>query len=568
MPNFSRNKRLVPGRQKRPGETPGRRLHDSLFRDVFERSPTGQVLLDREGKILRCNYAFSKILEERAGALQGRSFCDLCAEGESLVFHDHLKRLTGQDHAPFELEIPLRKSLTDTTWVHLQATLLEEAADKPAVMLSIQDATAYHEVQQGLEENLRQTRRSEKTLSDLLDAIPQALFILNGASVILFCNHAAELFFETSLDTLLGEKLGTLIPDGVENVEAFLEKSKEPLHGNKFSVFNCQARALHSNGTCFPVSVQLRPLGWGNSSESLCILQDLSKHEELERRIEEANFFDTLTGLPNRQYLRHHLEHLLRDSAPEQRRIALLFCDLDRFKSLNDSLGHDIGDEILVETGQRLLATLYPNDLLCRYSGDKFVLVPERPVTAEIAAKIAEKVLQAVARPMVAGSQELFLTASIGIAMAPDDGETLDGLLKNAESAMYRAKKQGGNTTNFYTRKHNAHSMDRLKLVNALHRALDNREFFLSFQPQVDIQNFRVVGAEALLRWHSPARGVLMPGDFIPLLEETGLIIPVGTWVLEMACKQAMRWRTLIHPRFRIAVNVSARQLRDPGLAD
>jgi diguanylate cyclase (GGDEF)-like protein len=242
-----------------------------------------------------------------------------------------------------------------------------------------------------------------------------------------------------------------------------------------------------------------------------------------------------------------------------------MFIDLDRFKTVNDSLGHDVGDQLLIAVARRIRAALRESDTVARLGGDEFVIVVPGIAGPEDAARVAAKIVAEVGEPLVLAGHSLHTSPSIGIGIFPTDGNCADTLMKNADAAMYFAKQHGRNSFHFFTADMDVTANERLQLETQMHQALDRQEFFLVFQPQVEILTGRVVGVEALVRWRHPDRGEIQPERFIPIAEETGLIIPLGAWVLEDACRQAMAWRNGASS-LRIAVNLSVHQLKDRNL--
>lgn len=269
---------------------------------------------------------------------------------------------------------------------------------------------------------------------------------------------------------------------------------------------------------------------------------------------------DALTGLPNRILLEDRIEQSLLQSTRHDLQVALLFIDLDRFKVINDILGHAVGDELLSAVARRLQTCVRAEDTVARQGGDEFVIVVPNIDHAEDAAQVAQQVVTAMAAPFLVRGYELHVMPSIGISTYPADGENVQTLMKNADTAMYDAKKSGGNGYQFYAARMNESAFERLLMENDLRRALERNKFVLHYQPQVEIATGRLVGVEALLRWQHPERGLVAPGMFIPLAEETGLIVPIGAWVLGEACRQGIAWRRAGAPEFRMAVNISSRQ--------
>lgn len=281
-------------------------------------------------------------------------------------------------------------------------------------------------------------------------------------------------------------------------------------------------------------------------------------HSDRQELTRMANH-DALTGLPNRYLLSDRIEQAIHQAHREESKVAILFIDLDRFKNINDSLGHAVGDRVISAVSSRFSEALREGDTIARLGGDEFVVVLASVGREENIATVAKKLLDSIEQPIATNMVELFVTASIGIAVFPLDGKNQNDLLKNADAAMYLAKQEGGNTFRFYSQEMNMLSLTRLNLEASLRRALKKREFLLHYQPQVDMASGRIVGVEALLRWQ-PNGVMIFPSDFIPLIEETGLIIPVGDWVLEAACQQAADWHKAGITPMRVAVNLSARQ--------
>jgi diguanylate cyclase (GGDEF)-like protein/PAS domain S-box-containing protein len=292
------------------------------------------------------------------------------------------------------------------------------------------------------------------------------------------------------------------------------------------------------------------------------VLSGTARRHQTERRLAYLAQFDALTELPNRTLLQDRLTQTLVQSRRRNWQGAVLFIDLDRFKLVNDTLGHHIGDALITEVGRRLKACVRAGDTVGRVSGDEFGIVLADLARADDAALVAQKVLDALARPLDLGGVETYVTASIGISIFPADGDDAETLLKNADMAMYRAKEQTRNAYCFFTAEMNQRSVAKLQLNTDLRRAIERREFVLHYQPKVDLRDNRLIGAEALLRWNHPTRGLISPAEFVPTLEESGLILPVGEWVLGEACTQLARWRDAGRELVPIAVNLSAKQFR------
>lgn len=291
-------------------------------------------------------------------------------------------------------------------------------------------------------------------------------------------------------------------------------------------------------------------------------LQDISERRSAEMRMHYLAHHDDLTGLPNRVMFKYRLEQAIAESARRGTLMAVLLLDMDRFKAINDTLGHAVGDDLLKILGGRLFSCVREIDTVARLAGDEFAVILPDLTHVEDAARVAKKILHAFAPPFHVDGHELFISASIGIAAYPADGDNLDMLLRNVDIAMYHAKEHGRNTFQLYATEMNTKAFERLSLENALRHALERNELFLHYQPQVDLRTGKIIAVEALLRWQHPELGMISPLQFIPIAEETGMITPIGEWVLHTACAQNKAWQVAGLPHLRVAVNLSARQLR------
>jgi len=275
-----------------------------------------------------------------------------------------------------------------------------------------------------------------------------------------------------------------------------------------------------------------------------------------------------LTGLPNRLLFRDRISVALARARRSRRAVAVMFLDLDQFKLVNDTLGHTVGDGLLQAAAERLVSCVRGDDTVARMGGDEFTILLSDLADTRAAATVAQKILDSISRPIEVDGHELFVTTSIGIAIFPDDGMDAETLLKTADRAMYRAKELGRNNYQFATRAAIEAGAGRLSLERSLHHAFDRKEFVIHYQPMIEVDTRRVVGAEALIRWKNPEFGLMSPDEFIPLAEECGLILPIGEWVLRTACEQMQSWRRGGHNDLRVAVNLSARQFQQHDLTD
>jgi diguanylate cyclase (GGDEF)-like protein/PAS domain S-box-containing protein len=306
----------------------------------------------------------------------------------------------------------------------------------------------------------------------------------------------------------------------------------------------------------------------GNIISVLALAQDVTTRVLAEERLVHQATHDSLTGLPNRTMLQERLRQAVTRARRSGCRVATLFVDLDRFKDVNDTLGHRIGDELLREISGRLMRVVRESDLLVRLSGDEFMVVLEQVVDLDAPRIVASKLLEEICHPSLIEGHEIHVSASIGISLFPDDAGDVEALLKNADMAMYRAKEMGKNAYQIFSSDLAEQSASMRLMENSLRTAVARGEFELHYQPKVDMQNGRIVGAEALLRWHHPARGLVLPGEFMHLAEETGLVHDIGNWVLDHAFAQIRRWHLEGHTHLHLAINLAAGQFRATHLAE
>ncbi len=313
------------------------------------------------------------------------------------------------------------------------------------------------------------------------------------------------------------------------------------------------------------ISISHRPMPDGGL---VATFDDVTEQRRAETRASFLATHDDLTALPNRMVFSQSVSEAVKIGRRYDQQFAVMFVDLDRFKIINDTLGHSAGDALLIEIAKRLTQSVRESDLVSRIGGDEFVILLRKISNVEQVTRVARKILAAVVKPLTIHGHECRVTASIGISLFPSDAQDEESLTKNADAAMYAVKEEGRNSFLFHSQEIKTQSIERLMLETSLRRALERNELLLYYQPKQDISRGSISGVEALLRWHHPDLGLLQPSRFIPLAEETGLIVPIGKWVLETACAQSMAWQRQGLPAIRIAVNLSPRQFADPNLLD
>ena len=325
---------------------------------------------------------------------------------------------------------------------------------------------------------------------------------------------------------------------------------------------------VRSDGAHFPLELKTSEVHIETRRLFIASARDITVRKETEQRIMYLASHDALTDLPNRTLLQDRIQQALVQARRNHSQGAVLFIDLDRFKTINDSIGHDVGDLLLKGVAHRLVSTLRGEDTVARQGGDEFIVVLPSVNNVPDAGIVAQKLLEAMALPYQIMDKELRTSASIGIAVFPADGEDADTLLKNGDTAMYHAKEAGRNNYQFFTARMNQLAAEKQSLGTHLHQALERDELLLHFQPIIDMAHGKLVGIEVLLRWQHPVQGLIPPVTFIPLAEESGLIVSIGEWVLESACGQLRAWRDQGYEVPRLAINLSARQFRRKGLVE
>ncbi len=418
---------------------------------------------------------------------------------------------------------------------------------------------SYRDITQRLADEARQ-----QLASKVFEASLDAIFVTDPAFQIVAANPSCERLTGFLPADLVGQLTRDILFDRYN--DHFCEQLEERLL--KDGAWEGEVWHRNKDGRSMPCLVSMVRVAddTGKIVHYIGFFKDLSETVAAKQRIEELAYNDALTGLPNRLLLSERIEFSLSLSQRDGSPFAILFLDLDRFKQINDSLGHLFGDRVLIQVAERIKGCLRQADTASRLGGDEFVLLLHQ-ADARGAEITSRRILEALSQPYSIDEMSFTVTASIGIALYPDDGQTMDDLIKNADSAMYHVKERGRSDFRFYQKQMNVGLLSRMKLDHAMRQALANDGFRLHFQPQVDLKNGHVFGAEALLRWNDAELGEVSPGTFIPVAEETGVIVPIGNWVLEQAVRQAARWREQGLP-LAMAVNVSALQFRQADFID
>ena len=410
----------------------------------------------------------------------------------------------------------------------------------------------------------KQAEVAIRKLSGAMEKVADSIFITDVNGVIEYINSA----FETVTGYCRQEAIGQtprVIKSGKHDEQFYQQIWETVLEGEVYRNVCINRR---KDGQLYHEAITITPLTdeQGKITHFISSGKDITENIQTQERLHHLAHHDALTGLPNRTLFVDRLKHALSRAERRKRAVAVMFLDMDRFKVVNDTLGHEAGDRLLQAMAARLHACVREGDTVARFGGDEFAGFLSDVASPEDVAIVVTKFLDALAPPFTIDGHELFISGSIGISLYPADGTDTQTLMKNADTAMYRAKQQGGNTSEFYHAEMNAHALKRLGWETGLRRALEREEFVVHYQPQFDLNGGSVIGFEALVRWENGESGSVLPSEFIPLLEETGLIIPVGDWILHTACAQHKAWMEAGLPPMRIAVNISSRQFDNSEL--
>ena len=523
----------------------------SLTEEILWASGVGLLVYRQDGQCVMVNPAAAAILGVSLETLRTENFRNFAS-----FQHAELRRVARQvrdSGLAQEIEIYLSVAPGRSLWLkcHLARLARQDGLHLLAV---IQDVTDEHRIGEEL-----------RLAASVFHNSGEGVMITDGNGTILSVNPAFTRITGYGEAEVLGATPRLLKSD--RHQDAFYAAMWSELTAT--GVWQGEIWNRRKNGEAFLEWLSINSIDDGSHpvNRYVAVFHDITELHLKDEHIRHLAFHDPLTNLPNRALVQDRLQHAIERARRENARLAVLFIDLDRFKLVNDSLGHDIGDRLLMEVSRRLTDCLRKSDTIARLGGDEFlVLLTDFENLGEIA-EVADKVIRRVGEPMTLNGHEVRIGASIGIALYPDDGDDLTALMKGADTAMYRAKEACRNSYRFHDASMDTAANQRITLETGLHNALERREFQLFYQPKVELGDGRLIGAEALIRWNHRDRGMVPPNVFIPLAEETGLIVQIGDWVLEEACRQMAEWRDQQGLEVKVAVNVCTRQLLGPGIA-
>ncbi len=414
-----------------------------------------------------------------------------------------------------------------------------------------------------LDSHRRELDRQREWLAVTLASVGDGVITTDTHGDVIYMNPVAERMSGGPLSEARGKPVSSVVKlvDALEH-RPLADPVEQVLRGERPTPSAGDALLLQPDGSSTVVEHSASPIRDRDQrlTGAVLVLHDVTEARALALKMSRLAQYDYLTDLPNRMLLHDRLKQAIRLAQRNRQRLAVLFLDLDRFKEVNDTLGHEVGDQLLKLVARRLSDTVRRSDTVARIGGDEFVVVLSEIDDVQDVADVAQKLREAGARPFELNGHAVDISFSIGVSIYPDDGDNVEVLMRCADTAMYQAKEGGRNAFRFYDREHNGRAVQKISLETGLRRALRNDEFVLHYQPKLDIGSGRIIGAEALIRWRHPESGLTPPATFIPFAEESGLIVPIGLWVLREACLQAMRWKRKGLPQMPIAVNISAAQ--------
>jgi len=518
------------------------------LRNIFHNMQDTYYRIDNEGRFTRLSESVRQLLGYEVDELLGTKIADLHVQPDRrLEFIEQMEKL-GKVKG---FEAPLKHKNGSIVWGSTNSHYYRDAGGN---ILGVE----------GMIRDMSQHREAELQMRKMSSALEQSadmVMITDSRGVVEYINPAFENITGYSFDEVVGSP-STIVKSGKQGPGFYNKLWQTILAGE---VFRDVLVNKKKNGELYYEEKTITPIknAQGQIINFVATGRDITSRMENEERLSFMAHHDSLTELPNRILFMDRLSQALAHARRYSKRVAVLFIDLDRFKNINDTLGHDIGDQMLAQLAERLGVSIRQGDTVARLGGDEFAVLLNDIENEQVVSQLAQMILLALEQPLEVEGRELFITASIGISLFPNDGEEPGTLLKNADIAMYKAKDMGKNNYQFYSVDMSARAFQRLSMENSLRRALERKEFRLFYQPQFNLKTNEITGVEALLRWQHPDLGLVLPNDFIPLLEETGLINHVGYWIVSTACRQIQAWHESGFSNLMMSVNISGRQFHD-----
>jgi diguanylate cyclase (GGDEF)-like protein/PAS domain S-box-containing protein len=533
-------------------------LPDNAYISALNSLGEGVIITDLEGRVVFLNRQSEELLGWGADELYGKPLHEII----------HYQHADGSDFpleecdAWISLQTRSLRRNSDDVFTHRDGTIIPVSHVTTPMMVEGQFVgltIAFHDI--------RERKRAEEAMrlqSTALSTAANAIFITDSQGNIEWLNRAFERMSGYSEAEVLGRN-PRLLNSGKHDKAFFEAIWRQVLSGE---VWRGEVIERHKDGHLYTVEQTITPiLEGGKVRHFVAIHEDISERKQAEAQIRYMAMYDSLTGLPNRELLREHMQRALASAIRNERLVAVLFLDLDHFKDINDTLGHDIGDMLLQQVAHRLRGCVRSTDSVTRFGGDEFAIIQTDLIHVDGCAALAEKIVSSLGQPYHIGGHEIHSSASIGITLYPFDDGDQEQLLKHADMAMYRAKAEGRNNFQFFDVQMHSEVRERIYMETALRQGLSENQFYLVYQPQIALGDGEMIGMEALIRWEHPERGNIPPDEFIPIAESCGLIQGIGEWVLCSACQQVVQWQREGLDNLRVGVNLSAYQLREMDLA-
>jgi diguanylate cyclase (GGDEF)-like protein/PAS domain S-box-containing protein len=542
------------------------RCSEARFRAMSDASPLGIFVSDPDGGCVYTNAAFRETAGLRSGQTLGRDW-------RRLIHPDDLPKVVGAWHhaarnrAPFSTEARILREDASVVWVRMNAAPMIDGGIFDGHIHTVEDITERKTTELILSTAEEALHAEKERAQVTLNSIGDGVLTTDLAGKVTYMNQVAEEMTGWQRNDALGRPLSEVfaIIDAKTRVPA-TNPAQRAMAEDRIVGLAANCVLIRRNGTESAIEDSAAPIHGreGQVTGAVIVFHDISKSQAMAMKMAHLAQHDFLTGLPNRVLLTERLLQTLGLAQRHHKQVALLFLDLDYFKHINDSLGHAVGDLLLQTIATRLVSCVRTTDTVCRQGGDEFVILLAEIEHPQDAAHVAEKLLEAVSRPLEIEGHELHISLSIGISIYPDDGVDVEVLMQNADAAMYHAKANGRDNYQFFRKEMNTQAAIRLGIETGLRRALKNDEFLLHYQPKVDLSSGELTGAEALIRWKDPESGLVYPERFIPIAEESGLIVPIGRWVMRETCRQICAWHKAGLVTLPVAVNVSAMEFRHP----
>jgi diguanylate cyclase (GGDEF)-like protein/PAS domain S-box-containing protein len=532
-------------------------LSEARFRAMSDASPLGIFVSDIHGECVYTNDSYQK--------MSGLTFEQTLGMNWSMAIHQDDRqrvllewRAAALGEAKFKSEARFLRSDGSIVWARLNAAAMMDGQHLRGHVQTVEDISEHKAAEDALFE---EKERAQVTLNSIGDAV----LTTNLPGNVTYLNLVAEMLTGWSSENAIGRPLTEVfkIVDGATRQTA-PNPAQLAISENRTVGLAADSVLLRRDGFESAIEDSAAPIHNrdGQVAGAVIVFHDVSESRAMSLKMAHLAQHDFLTGLPNRVLLTERLSRAIGQARRHSKRVALMFIDLDFFKHINDSLGHTIGDQLLQEVAERLKLCIRDTDTVCRQGGDEFVILLAEIEHAQDAVPVAEKLLAAFSESCVIGEHELHVSLSVGISIYPDDGMDSDEVMKNADTAMYHAKANGRNNYQFFTKEMNTRAVQRLYVEGNLRRALKHGEFMLHFQPKIDLGTGRMVGSEALIRWMDPAHGLVNSSQFMPIAEESGLIVPIGNWVLREVCRQVCAWQESGLMVVPVSVNISAVEFR------